>query len=161
MKLKYCLVLALAMLILCSTSAFAAVSLFSVNYKMGSTPGTWIYTLRNNDLSGDAVLVGLDLYWDDPMAPDYWSITATPAGWAIYEYADCPAWDAILNVPGPGAGLTGFVVASPTPATQYTVYYSTTTDLEEYGDVVPEPSSMLALMGGVAAIGAMIRRRRA
>ena len=161
MKLKYCLVFALAVVVLSGTSALAD-TLFSVNYKAGATPGTWVYTLWNNDPSGLANVTGMDLYWDEPVDPSYYSIVNTPDGWEEFPgVADCPAWDAIQNNPEPGDNLSGFVVQSALPAAYYTVYYVYYDQMDESGQVVPEPSSMLALLGGAAALGAMIRRRRA
>ncbi|GEM_PF-2711669 len=161
MRLKLCVVFALAVLVLCSASALAE-GPFAMTYGPGEAPGTWVYTLYNNDTTGTIVPWGLDLYWADPVDPSYYSVTGTPAGWVENLAYTWPAWDAISNDPAPGESLVGFTIAAPTAAPYFTVYYYELGDSrEQLGQVVPEPSSMLALFGGVSALGVMIRRRRA
>jgi hypothetical protein len=92
--------------------------------------------------------------------PGYYAVTGTPAGWVENTDYDFPAWDAIGNDPGPGASLKGFAFTAPTPAPYFTVYYNVLGSDQWYdGECVPEPGSMLALLGGLGSLGALIRRR--
>ncbi|MBP6964469.1 MAG: PEP-CTERM sorting domain-containing protein [Armatimonadetes bacterium] len=163
MKLTLSLIIALAVIALCSTSAFA-VGPFSMTYGPGAAPGTWIYTLINNDApGGDVIPLYLDIYWDPAVASDYFTVVGAPAGWVVNPAYDFPAFDAVGNDPGPGEKLKGFEIAAPTPALFFTAYYSVLGEEQTPYDgvAVPEPGSMMALLGGVASLGAMIRRRRA
>lgn len=161
MKLTVSLIIALAMIALCSTSAFAAIEPFSMTYGPGAAPGTWIYTLINNDTIGDVIPLYLDIYWDPAVASDYFTVLGAPAGWVVNPAYDFPAFDAVGNDPGPGEKLKGFEISAPTPALCFTAYYSILGEEQTPydGEVVPEPGSIMALLGGVASIGAMVRRR--
>ncbi len=159
MRFRVSLVLALAMLAICCTSAFAAPEPFSMTY--GNESGSWVYRLFNNDISGDVIIWGLDIYWDPAVPTDYYTITGTPAGWAFNPAYGLPGWDAIENDPGPGESLKGFAFTAATPAPLFTVYYNVLgNDCTFEGTAVPEPGSLLALLGGVGSLcGMMIRRR--
>ncbi len=159
MKLKLSLMLAL--LVLCSASAFA-VAPFSMTVEAGATPNSWVYTLTNNDTTGDVIPTYLDILWDPAVPTSYYTVTAAPAGWVINPSFDWPAFDAIGNDPGPEQSLSGFELTADTYAPFFTAYYNVMSDEFTFDGAVtpvPEPGSLLALLGGVASLGAMIRRR--
>ena len=161
MRLKFSLMLALAMLVLCSASAFA-VAPFSMTVEAGATPHSWVYTLTNNDTTGDVIPTGLDIVWDPAVPTSYYTITGTPAGWVVNSSYDWPAWDALSNDPAAGESLKGFEFTAQTYAPYFTAYYNVMgEDIWYDGEVapVPEPGSLLGLLGGVASLGAMLRRR--
>lgn len=164
MKLKLSLMLALVLLLLCSTSVFAIVPPFSMTVGPGAAPDTWAYTLYNDDTTGYVIPMYLDIVWNPAVPTSYYTVSGTPAGWVVNPGYDWPAWDAIGIDPESGESLTGFELTAPTFAPDFVAYYNVLGEERSYeGNVtlVPEPSSMLALLGGLGSLGAMIRRRRA
>lgn len=162
MKLKnYLLILATMAVIFMATAADAEP--FAVSVTQGADASTWVYTLYNNDATGDIIPVGLDLEWDEPVS---YSILGSPEGWEPNYFYDFPAWDAVSsNEPSSGNSLSGFVISADCPALNYTAWYLNLGQIEsESGCVtvseVPEPSCLLSLFGGLSSIGIFAIRRK-
>lgn len=165
MKLKnYLLILATMAVIFMATAADAEP--FAVSVTQGADASTWIYTLYNNDATGDIIPLWLDLEWAESQGPVSYSILGSPEGWEPNYLYGFPSWDAVLtNEPSSGNSLSGFIISADCPALNYTAGYLNLGEIEsDSGCVtvseVPEPGCLLSLFGGLSSIGIFAIRRK-
>ena len=152
--------------VVCLLLSTAACAQFSVSVEQLS-PGVWEYTLCNDGVEGEIPwYLDIDwvLGWDEFKSPEMtFTVTGSPEASLWYENPDFPwpAWDCYGADPVPGECLGGFVVESAEPGRYFRVGYEDALGeiLEQEGevDIVPEPSSILAVLCG---LGGIVWRRR-
>ncbi|MBI2844850.1 MAG: hypothetical protein HYX78_15765 [Armatimonadetes bacterium] len=148
---------------ICFASAALGVP-FNVTVVPGSESSTWVYTIFNNDTTGDVIPLALDIEWDEGQAPDSYTVVGSPQGWEPNDSFDWPAWDAVDTFePSAGKSLSGFVLSAPTPGLNYTVSYLEVADMKmDSGrvQIIPEPAALHTVLSGlVAGFGILLRRR--
>ena len=140
--------------VVCLLLSTAACAQFSVTAEPAG-PGAWQYTLDIDWVPG----------WDDGKLPEMaFTVTGSPEASWWYEGTlgfPWPTWDCLGVEPEPGNSLGGFVVESAEPAAYFRVGYEDGLgeELEQEGeiDIVPEPSSVFAVLCG---LGGLVWRRR-
>lgn len=165
--------LVFSVLVAClSMSGALAAGPFSVSAHPGA-PGEWVYTLYNNgDPANYPVIWLLEIAWDSefddlPVQPAYHMVSSPDANyWTPIDGNPCPGWESSdpLERPGIGSSLGGFVVASTQPATYFRATYFDNYGLTEQtggvtSELVPEPGSLAAIMGGLVGLAIGARRR--
>jgi hypothetical protein len=97
-------------------------------------------------------------------APPLWNTGYN--SWQVHWETDLGGHDWQDGIP-PGQSLSGFSVVVPEILTSFTyhlMWYSGTDGTAAWGDVyptpIPEPSSLLALCGGLMGLGGLVLRRR-
>jgi len=177
MRLTHILALVLVALLL---PAASYAQLFSASVYQDQNTLYWVYALTNNAEPSDTIL-GFEINWDnlfDENDPPAQALSATvigrPDDWIEAFWWPWPNWDP-NPAPGdpirplPGDELSGFIVDSEEPATHFRVTYTYYDD--QVGDfvegtfageitAVPEPSSLLAVLGSLGSLSALVRRRR-
>ncbi len=153
--------------VVCLLLSTAACAQFSLTAEPAG-PGAWEYTLYSNGVNAEIPWY-LDIDWvpgwDDGKSPEMtFTVTGSPEASLWYEGTlgfPWPTWDCWGVDPEPGNSLGGFVVESAEPGAYFRVGYESDLgdELEWEGeiDVVPEPSSILAVLCGM---GGLVWRRR-
>ncbi len=178
MRLAHALI-ALTVLSLCCTAAFADGLVYTASVKAGDNANEWVYTLHNNDLSGRYRVIAFVVYWDELISEgEMINNIGSPFGeydglWEPLPDANTDAtWinmtpgDPVL--PPAGGSITGFTVGCSTYLPVYEVFYydiddpfmsELTTGFQSVTmSSVPEPGTMTALALAFGCLAPMMRK---